>query len=297
MIRGTITTGIGLAALICATLAAAPAKAATTTSGPVSYVTAKATIGQGDADIVSAQCPGETSISGGGGGFTTAPAPGGTDPVEISSLRPLDGGDTDSDPDDFWSVQGVVGMVGSRTLRVTAICLQPSDDPFALTYTTQTGSAGAGSFSSSSSVACFPGEVTSGGLDTDASNPEDVELEELGLSFDGMTPMTNIILASYSKEGPGLDYELNIICTAYNVKQVFKTDVVFGGKHKIKVACPKNRRAVGGGYGRFPTDTIASEPYDSKDNGKAPDDGWKMTVRYAGGTPEAMYAWASCLKS
>ncbi len=70
-----------------------------------------------------------------------------------------------------------------------------------------------------------------------------------------------------------------------------------GGKHKIKVACPKNRRVVGGGYGRFPTDTIASEPYDSKDQGKAPDDGWKMTVRYAGGTPEAMYAWASCLKS
>ena len=100
-----------------------------------------------------------------------------------------------------------------------------------------------------------------------------------------------------SKEGPGLDYEINIICTADNVKQVFKADVVFGGKHKIKVACPKNRRVVGGGYGRFPTDTIASEPYDSKDQGKAPDDGWKMTVRYAGGAPEAMYAWASCLKA
>ena len=140
--------------------------------------------------------------------------------------------------------------------------------------------------------------MTSAGLDTDAPNPEDIEIEELGLSFAGVEAVEEHHPCELPRrKGQASTTTINIICTADNVKQVFKADVVFGGKHKIKVACPKNRRVVGGGYGRFPTDTIASEPYDSKDQGKAPDDGWKMTVRYAGGAPEAMYAWASCLKA
>ena len=75
------------------------------------------------------------------------------------------------------------------------------------------------------------------------------------------------------------------------MKHVYQTEVVFGGRMThVKVACPAKHRVVGGGFGRFPADTIASEPYDSKDKGKAPDDGWRFKLRSSGGAPQAMYA-------
>ncbi len=213
----------------------------------------------------------------------------------MALLYPGDGIDLDTEPDDFYVAAGwVADAAGSKTLRTTAICLEPSDDPLALTYESANGSIGSGVFSGGGSESCSIGEVTGGGFRANAAI-EDLELEEVSPGFDGDKLNSDRINSGYTKRNAAMNYTTFAICSTDNLKQVVKSDVVFEGNKTIKVACPKNRRVVGGGFGRFPADTIASQPYDSKDKGKAPDDGWKMTI-HSGTGAQAMYAWASCLK-
>ena len=296
MTRGSIAAGIGLATLVCASFFVAPAHGATTTSGPVTYVTAKSELAAGGADTVLAACPGETSISGGGGAFTSSPDI--IDGVEMSSLFPGDGLDLGSVPDDYYAVTGVVdAAAGTRDLRATAICLEPSDDPLALTYASETSSVGAGGSSTAAFVSCSSGELTSGGFEAATVNVEDVELERLGLGFDGNTLNPDGSTLSFTKENAAFNYTEFAVCSPDKMKHVYRAQVVFGGRQTIKVKCPAKHRVVGGGFGSFPADTVASEPYDSKDKNTAPEDGWRFKLRSSGGGPQAMYATASCLKN
>jgi hypothetical protein len=282
------------AALVCLAVTA-PAGAVTTTAGPVSYSTAQATIGAGGTDEVAALCPVETSLSGGGAGFTTAPAV--TDGVEIAMLYPDDALDGDVLPDERYIAAGAVAPAeGSRKLRTTAICLEASDDPGAVTYEDASGTVGAGNISGGGLVNCSAGEVMGGGFHS-TSAIEDVELEELSPSFTDDKLNPSRMGSGYSKTDGAMTYTTFAMCSPENLKHVYDTKVVFAGRHKIKTACPKGSYVVGGGYGRYSTDLIASQPYDSKDKGKAPDDGWQAIIRSGGGVPLAMYAWASCLNS
>ena len=296
MIRGRIAGAAALTALVAAPLSASSAQAATTTAGPVTYATAKATIGKNGTDTVASGCPGETALSGGGAGFATSPDV--NDGVEMAGLYPGDdASDLNTLPNDFYAADVAVGAVGSRTVRVTAICVQPSDDPTALTYVSQNGSIGAGNSSSASGVLCGDGEIVAGGFQPDAPDLAEVEVEELGLNFEGDEPMEDRLSTAFSKNDVGFNYTYHAICTTSGLKHPYRARVIFAGRTTIKVKCPAGRHAIGGGYGRFATDLVASEPFDSKDKGKAPDDGWRVRLWSGSGAPQAMYAWASCMGS
>ena len=190
-----------------------------------------------------------------------------------------------------------MAAAGSRILRATAICLEPSDDPLAVTYESETGTSSAGSSTTTGFVDCSSGELTSGGFQAGTANLENVELRELGLGFDGDKLNPDGSTLAFSKQNAGFSYTRFAVCSADKMKHVYRAKLVFGGIDTIKVACPSKHRVVGGGFGSFPIDSIASEPYDSKDTGKAPDDGWRYKLRSNGAGPEAMYATASCLKA
>jgi hypothetical protein len=67
----------------------------------------------------------------------------------------------------------------------------------------------------------------------------------------------------------------------------------------IKAACPKGTHVLGGGElaeSAFPgaQRLVATAPYDSKDGGKAPDDGWRVRIDTLGQAGDHATAYAIC---
>jgi len=73
--------------------------------------------------------------------------------------------------------------------------------------------------------------------------------------------------------------------TAYTMCTTAKVEYVEASKQhlavatgKIKVKCPNNKHLVGGGVDAGQRFIHATYPFDSRDKGKKPDDGWKATT-------------------
>jgi hypothetical protein len=87
--------------------------------------------------------------------------------------------------------------------------------------------------------------------------------------------------------------------TAYTMCTTAKVKYVEASKEhlavstgKIKVKCPTRRHVVGGGVDAGQRFIESTYPYDSKDRGKKPDDGWKATT--SGLQADTVEATAAC---
>jgi hypothetical protein len=63
----------------------------------------------------------------------------------------------------------------------------------------------------------------------------------------------------------------------------------------ITVKCPKRFNVSGGGF-EGAGDILTSAPFDSRDRGKAPDDGWRLRVLNLASSPDTYTVHAICLR-
>lgn len=125
MRRGTVTCvalslAVGASALALTVQAgAAPSHARVTAeSGGFSYVSVGDTTAAGTFDVLTADCPGQTHVWG-GGEVNDA----GYEEFQLRQSHPLDDADNDAKPDDGWSI-GVV-TPAAEAVTVQAVCAKP----------------------------------------------------------------------------------------------------------------------------------------------------------------------------
>ena len=70
-----------------------------------------------------------------------------------------------------------------------------------------------------------------------------------------------------------------------------------GKRRTVKAACPDGFQVTGGGIEGSNPLIAATVPYDGKDSGKKPDDGWKATAFNPDAAAEDLTAFASCRKA
>jgi hypothetical protein len=86
-----------------------------------------------------------------------------------------------------------------------------------------------------------------------------------------------------------------VMCTSAKIKYATVSKQHFAlSTGKIKVKCPGRRHLVGGGVDAGSRFIASTYPYDSKDKGKKPDDGWKATT--FGANTVTVEATAACSK-
>jgi len=270
-------------------LAVAPASAVTRKSGPLSYVTASIPAPAGSNHQIQPSCPGTKRITGGGGAFTSS-----TEDLNVSSLFPVDLGDPDNDPDDAYTARFANESGSARGARATAICLGKGKD--ALDYGSTT-SQQSGNTTSAGTASCpASGRLTGAGLLLANADYSLVQVEELAPGLDGRKVVPGTLRWGSGNSGPIVNRTVSTICLAPGAGKLrypYKAAVLFAGVSTLKVRCPGKSRVLGGGFSRFPTDLLASEPFDAKDKGKAPDDGWRVRMRSL--SPIAGFAYAFCL--
>ena len=74
-----------------------------------------------------------------------------------------------------------------------------------------------------------------------------------------------------------------------------ETSIAAGATMSLKVRCRQTFQVSGGGVmGNL--QIFASLPYDGRDRGKVPDDGWRIRVRNRTLSPQPLQVNAICLK-
>lgn len=140
------------------------------------------------------------------------------------------------------------------------------------------------------------GSITYTSVSSSLMNNEDVEIQTacsaakkitgvgFGTDFLNLDPQA---LTMYAANGARIRVEASgndnltayVMCTSAKVRYVTadKThDGVTTGK--LKVRCPNTRHVVGGGVEAGQRFIESTYPFDSRDKGKKPDDGWKATT-------------------
>lgn len=274
---------------------AEPASAATKQSGPVTYVKQTLEISPSTAGISTAACPENRPLSGGGVSWKVE-APG-FDELDIGEIYGFDGADVGSIVDDGYRAYAINAGAEARELTTWAACIKNS--PPLINYSTTNDTMSATTGSGVSTTSCFSGEVMGGGLNTNAPTADVVEFEAFHPSFDGAQLAPDKVTFALSKiaAAGAIDYSVQLFCSDAPLKHVYRTKVTFTNVDAtVKAPCPKGTRVVGGGFGYFPSDLLASVPYDGGDKDKAPDDGWKIRLRDGTSVPQGNYVTASCLE-
>ena len=274
--------------LVALGIAPASASADEFKSGPVTYVTSTINIPAGEQDAATGFCPGDRNVS--GGGASIAGDTGEADDADISTMQPADFTDGDSITDDAWIADASNDDNVSHALTTTAVCVKTSKAD--ISYVESESPYGAGVISGGTAVVCGSGEITSGGLGSDSSSADLIELEALEHSFNGKDPIYNVHSAGFTKEGAAIDVTTFALCTVEALKHRYEDRIIFGPGGSVKAKCPKGTRVLGGGFSRYPTDLIVSAPFDGQDADSAPDDGWK--VKMTTFAPIAGFAYAHC---
>jgi hypothetical protein len=276
--------------------AGSPATQKVYKAGKLRYAVVTSVEGPGEVDA-NAVCPVGTRLTGGGGAMT------GGNPSELdtSSMFAQDIGDADDDDDDGYFFQGHThGFGGAVTVQAIAICLKAGQ--LALSYREDDAIGSMGAATLGNIHACPSGQqVVAAGLELGGSSIDN-GVEVLGPDYD---PVAHALTKTHSEWGAHksppatITIESDTICflpvagqLRYRVKQFAV------GQEKtrtVKVDCPGKTRVVGGGFGFYPWNVLASLPFDDKDRGKAPDDGWKVRIRNIQDDDDE-YATAVCMK-
>lgn len=294
---------IHVAVLAGATLLAmqAATHAQTFKAGPVRYmVSANHTVAPGAHTGVTGYCQQGTRAA--AGGFAVN---GPVDEVTATSSHPVDAGDADSDRDDGWYANVYNDGDTARKMKHVRICLRPALAAGQLSYRTSVWAVGAGTISSIRSEQCFGDRVLGGGVQL-PGNPVNNRVDANGPYSNQGTqavPDDGWSMRTTTSNGPAnmLTFAICMPPKAVGFRYKRKQVVIHGGQTKrIVVRCPNKPgwRVVGGGVQGIFVRVKQSFPWDSKDKGKAPDDGW--VVR--GGVPSPFTdpvvatAHAICLK-
>jgi hypothetical protein len=291
-----------------ASLAIGPATAlggvASTQAGPLRYVSDTTSAPADDDGNAFVNCPTGFRVTGGGGRIG-----GPADQVRIGSIAPYDLlFDVDSFADDGYTAETFNASAATRTARSVAICLRNPKGGSSLLYNTGLGSmiAMGSSVGTGASATCASGRVVGGGLripgpattqfeeQLNSSAPRDNDSDKV--SDEGWAGKLNVNSSTVNRTPVA-----HAICLPGGVMKMryrFTAKVIFPGVSTVRTSCPKRGWHVsGGGAQGFFSRIDASEPFDSGDKAKAPDDGWRATVQLSSGAdPAALLVHAICLK-
>ena len=250
-------------------------------SGPFMYVTGSDPAPAGDF-TETATCPPGFKLTGGGAGLGIAV----TDPDDNSRITTSFNNTTTS-----FRAGGLNDLAaGSHASIATAVCIK-STAPVVLDYFPNSGGA----------INDQPFRVSSGcqkaiggGLDMGTPTSE----EFLTASFPSST-------SSWFVEGINESttraVEDTLICLTQGrmkVRYVSRTVIVPPSRtRRVTAPCPGGFRVASGGFasGEF-SHVLSSLPFDGADADRAPDDGWKVSVRNEEADPQAATAYAICMR-
>jgi hypothetical protein len=279
--------GISLATGLALAVALAPGAGAgkggpvkqTFKAGNVRYVAVSESQGPGELGL-SAACPQDTRLTA-GGASTTGGLP---DELNTAAMFPLDLGDADNDyADDAYRYVGHTHAFGNDVrVKVVAICLGKGRSH--LTYRLDNSVLISGVQTAGNSHSCPQLQrVTGAGLEPGGLAIQN-QLERLGPRVE----LSGVVTETHGEWGMTKDTNSTIliqshtICLApgvgklrYRIKNL---EMEAGQTKTIKANCRGKTRVIGGGFGNFPTNLLASTPFDDNDKRKAPDDGWKVRV-------------------
>lgn len=293
--------GSALAVLAGAlTLAVATADAKTFNAGPMRYVTQQTNVASGGALAWDADCPAGSRVTAGGGEIA-----GPQGDVHITSTFPFDGPDAGALNDDAWRFQSFNDTATTKRERVYAACLRLGAGGGELEHLTELRAVGGGTTSGGMDIGCQGDRVVGGGISMPGI-PEDNVVNSThpdSLFNTSGTPDDRWVGRFTTSNGPTNLIE-HAICLPAGVMKMRYTSAfkpVFGGQTKTVVArCPakKGWHVAGGGIrGVFFRPTV-TRPWDGKDKGRAPDDGWiaKAGLPNVSSDPVVAQVHAICLK-
>lgn len=270
-----VTCGVGLLALT--TAQSANAGQEQFTSGDLTYVTQNRVMPKGKVTTARAACPEGTRLTGGGSGVFGESV---TPFESLSAAIPVDtAADLDTDRDDaFRSVVRNVSK-SQRTLGNTAICLEAGSAGLTYPVVQQEIQGGA---DIGDEVACQPETALVGGGAGWSGSPGTNEFVRApNLAIRASRPVEQMWAAAGNIQSNAgtRTLTLSAVCLATGLGTVeLKTaEKQVGNKGgTVKASCSPGYRVTGGGG--VGGGAIQSQPYDSGDAGKAPDDGWKVRV-------------------
>jgi hypothetical protein len=130
-----------------------------------------------------------------------------------------------------------------------------------------------------------------------SGNPADSVIRSIGFDHDGRRPVADRGSVSIYSQASSFSYTASISCVPFSrVKQRLVVGGLLPGEvETFRAACPRGTIAVGGGVLGQASPLLGSSPYDSRDRGKAPDDGW--SVRVGSSTFASFAAEAICKRA
>ena len=265
-------------------------------SGKLRYVVVSESQGPGELGL-SALCPQNTRLTSGGASMTGGPA----GELNTASMFPLDFGDADNDfADDGYRFVGHTHASGNDVrVRVVAICLGKGQSH--LSYRHDSSALMSGVQTAGNSHSCPQLQrVTGAGLDPGGLAIQN-QLERLGPRVEP----SGVVNKAQGEWGMTKDTSSTILIHSHTIcllapgvgklrYRISNLKMEAGETKTIKANCRGKARVIGGGFGNFPTNLLASTPFDDNDRRKAPDDGWKVRVHADFAGPHR--AIAVCLK-
>jgi hypothetical protein len=237
-----------------------------------------------DAAAPQAQCPGGSTIIGGGGGFENPHASG-----HIFSSLPTRTGQRYL----FDWVSEVHNAGASQEAIInTAICLKSGRLSVEGLAAATSGVPPTDQERLSGSIDCDDGELLGFGLGWSGSGT-DVTLDVLGpISYGDV----NYLASNNSGEPRGLG-TFHACSLFFDITRVIRRwEYIYPGETRaLRARCPRGTKVTGGGSAT-PGLKLASRPYDGGDKGKAPDDGWAARTHYEGDLRTKHVVQAICLK-
>jgi hypothetical protein len=261
-------------------------------------------VGPNDGSISVAACPSSEFLITGGGGTIAGPA----DNVRLGGIHPADFFDPDSIPNDVFFADAFNNTAQAQNLKSYAICLRDSAGGSDLDYSFNDGPTinQGSSVGTGATANCTGGRLVGGGLEipgpATAPNEEQLNSSHPSDSFGGDGIFDNGWSGKLNVNSSSVERapRAHAICLPQGVMKMryrYETRVVFDAAATAKAKCPPGYRVSGGGSQGFFSRMLSSRPFDGKDKGKAPDDGWQVKVwKSPGADPSALLVHAICLR-
>jgi hypothetical protein len=263
-------------------------------AGPLSYRTQANPIIAGDQEGASAACPVGTRVTGGGATMS------GPQTSSLSGLMESMPGEVGV-PGGFrdgWFANAVNRGDTAQKVRATAICLRPGEAQ--LVDVTGPGTIAIDQTAGDVEAVCAPGLMLIGG---------GASLEGPAIGYAGLmssaprddlpVPAGWAMSARRPLNGSDRDIFAAAMCLPAGLRTVRYPErfapMEPGEVRTLQVRCRRAFHVSAGGVtGQFLIRT--SMPFDGRDKGKAPDDGWRARVRNRTSAPQLLEVNAICLK-
>jgi hypothetical protein len=292
-------TGALIVAVLLA-LAPAGASAATTQAGPLQYELTTVSAGSWSQGSVAAPCP-TGGVTGGGGAIAGTELSPEQQETALASIAPYDGGDLDIAADDGYAAAAYNDSDDTRTVTAIAICLK--ERAASLRYERNATTTASSEFGQA--VSCEGAKLLGGGAYVEGPHSKGSAVLGSKPYDDDGDGSTDDGWSYWAAREPGgaADIAARATCIPPGKRPIRyrsgTAKVGAGEARAARVACPRGFHASGGGIfgGSYAEQRIrASRPFDGKDAGAAPDDGWKASVHNLDDAPRTITVHAICLR-